>query len=103
LHPQKQVISAGLPLVAIHFEFKSDEFATHYTVVNTNDPGGSVDLATATYAWTLTPPENDKDCNNHGILASTASEFVWKHGNFDEPGHEDGCHHNINLPGSGHQ
>ena len=91
------------PLVAIHFEFKSDEFATHYTVVNTLDPAGLLNLADAAYSWTLRPPVNDLTCNNHGALNSKDKEFVWKHGNVGEPGHDDGCHHDIGLPGYGHQ
>ena len=103
VHPQRQAAGAGSPLVAIHFDFRSDEFATHYTVVNTGDPNGSVDLANANYVWKLKPPENDSTCDNHGTLTGTAKEFVWKHGNVGEPGHDDGCHHDIGLPGSGHQ
>ncbi len=102
-HPQRQAVGTGLPLVAIHFEFRSDEFATHYTVVNTGDPNGSLDLANANYVWTLKPPDNDPTCNNHGTLTGTGSEFVWKHGDVGQEGHDDGCHHDIGLPGNGHQ
>jgi hypothetical protein len=94
--------TAANPLVAIHFEFKSAEFATHYTVVNTLDPAGLLDLADASYRWTLKPPDDDATCNNHGVLSSQEKEFVWKHGNVGEPGHDDGCHHDVGLPSSGH-
>jgi hypothetical protein len=90
-------------LVRIHFEFRSAEFATHYTVVDTNSPLGSVDLDNATYHWELKPPADDPTCDNHGLLTGTDDEFIWDHGNVGEPGHDDGCHHDIGLPGSGHQ
>jgi hypothetical protein len=101
--PGARTHAAGFPLVAIHFEFKSDEFATHYTVVNTLDRNGLLDLANATYSWSLKPPDNDTTCNNHGVLSGTGKDFVWKHGNVGENGHDDGCHHDIGLPDSGHQ
>jgi hypothetical protein len=94
--------TAANPLVAIHFEFKLDEFATHYTVVNTLDPAGLLDLADASYRWTLKPPDNDTGCNNHGVLSGEDKEFVWRHGNVGEPGHDDGCHHDVGLPSNGH-
>jgi hypothetical protein len=103
VRPQTPAVETGLPLVAIHFEFRLDEFATHYTVVNTGDPNGSLDLANANYVWTLAPPRDDSTCNNHGNLTGTAREFVWKHGDVDQPGHDDGCHHPNDLPGTGHQ
>jgi hypothetical protein len=100
--PHARAARSDFPLVAIHYEFRQDEFATHYTVVNTGDPNGSLDLANATYDWTLTPPANDPTCNNHGVTTGTTSEFIWHHGDVQQPGHDDGCHHD-GLGANGHQ
>jgi hypothetical protein len=86
----------------VHFEFKVEERATHYTVVNTGDSRGSLDLASATYAWKFTPPDNDPACNNRGVLTGTGKEFVWRHGNKGDSISDDACNHDIGLPGSGH-
>jgi hypothetical protein len=102
VRPQRPAAATTFPLVAIHFEFRQDEFATHYTVVNTGDPNGTVNLAGANYVWTLKPPANDPSCNNHGTLTGTANEFVWKHGDVNEAGHDDGCHHD-GLGLNGHE
>lgn len=92
----------GVPLVKVHFEFKVEERATHYTVANTGDSRGSLDLAGATYSWKLTPPDNDPACNNRGVLTGTGKEFVWRHGNKGDPISDDACDHDIGLPGIGH-
>jgi hypothetical protein len=94
--------AAGLPLVEIHFEFRVEERATHYTVVNTGNARGTVDLANATYAWKVAPPDNDPTCNNRGVLTGTGKEFVWRHGNKGDPISDDACNHDIGLPGIGH-
>ena len=94
--------SAGLPLVKIHFEFRTEERATHYTVVNTGDSRGSLDLADSDYDWVLTPPAGDPGCNNHGVLKGQRKEFVWKHGNVGDPISDDGCDHEEVGP-AGHE
>jgi hypothetical protein len=93
----------GVPLVRIHFEFRIEERATHYTVVNTGDSAGSMNLDLASYDWKLEPPENDMECNNHGTLRGQGKEFVWRHGNEGDPISNDHCNHAGNTVGpSGH-
>jgi hypothetical protein len=102
-HPDRRAGAAGFPLIKIHFEFRIEERATHYTVVNTSQPG-SVNLDGASYFWKLTPPGNDPNCNNHGNLTGTGKEFVWHHGNVGDPISDDGCNHDGNTLGpTGHQ
>lgn len=96
--------SASLPLVKVHFEFRVEKRATFYTVVNTGNPSGSLDLESADYKWTLTPPVNDATCNNKrwGGAGTLSSEFAWHHGNVGDPISDDGCHHDPKDP-TGHQ
>jgi len=83
--------------------FSEADRATTYSVLDVGDvaPGGKV-----SYAWTLSlqpvDPTVDFDgltidagCNNHGVLAGTASTFVWHHGNTGDPLHDDGCDHDL--------
>ena len=67
--------------------FVQSEFATHYTV-NATDTAG----LPLRYQWVLEPPANDPNCNNHGNVHSTNSEFVWAHGD------QDGCDHTKQGP-----
>ena len=101
------VPTAGKAMVLIPFsaarrsEFRVEARATYYTVVNTGDARGSLDLEHAEYAWTLTPPTNDPTCNE--VFGSNFNRFFWFHGNVGDPIQDNGCHHDVGLPGSGHQ
>ena len=100
----RPAVSAGLPLIKVHFEFRVEERATHYTVVNTGNSAGELDLAHASYVWTLKPPENDTACNNDGTLTGIGNEFVWHHGNEGDPISNDHCNHDGDAIGpTGHQ
>jgi hypothetical protein len=87
---------AALDMVRIKAVFIEGERATHYTVEGLTPAGTAV-----TYAWTLSlqnvdPDPNkptDPDCNNHGVLSGSEPEFIWHHGNKNDPIHDDNCDH----------
>lgn len=96
-----------LTLSPVTATFSGAAFATTYTVI-AKEPGAKL-----SYAWTLrlqlvdaagatdpaTPGAHaavDKGCNNRGVLASSATTFVWHHGD------QDTCDHSKMGP-SGHQ
>lgn len=101
--------ASTVTLSPITATFVQSEFATHYTVTAKDqtgrplgyrwvlslqlvDPAGSVNPSTGSHAAV------DPNCNNQGKLTSTATQFVWRHGD----GSLGGCDHSKMGP-SGHQ
>ena len=70
--------------------FVQAEFATHYTTTI------AVSEA-ATYRWTLIPPSVDPACDNHGVVTSITSEFIWHHPSAIDsvPYNYYHCNHNV--------
>ena len=78
------------PKVVLTADFRSQDFATYYSIAVT-----PANKAHVTF-WTLTPPAVDPGCKLFAKSASTQDSAVWKHGD------EDGCDHTKMGP-EGHQ
>jgi predicted Zn-ribbon and HTH transcriptional regulator len=89
----------ALEISPINAGFVSADRATYYTVTIVNQQPGT----TISYQWTLSlqavdPAKGvDSGCINTrgGGFSSTASYFMWAHGNTGDPVHDDGCDHSL--------